>query len=69
MSGWRLSTPLAEQGSAWRHIALEVLGLLAHKDGNLEEARSYFRRIADDIDAPSNVRGRATQILGLIGNQ
>ena len=60
--------PLAEQGSAWRHAALEVLGLLAHKDGKLEEARSYFRRIADDIDAPANVRGRATQILGLIGN-
>ena len=60
--------PLAGQDSAWRHLALEMLALIAQKSGDLEQARTNFQRIVDDPDAPANVRLRATQMLRLVGN-
>ena len=61
--------PLAEEASPWRHTALEVLGLIARREGRLDEAKAYFRRIVDDVEAPTNVRARATQMLSMLANQ
>ncbi len=56
-------TPLAEDGSPWRHTALEILGLTARSRGEIEEARGHFQRIVDDVEAPTNVRSRAARLL------
>ncbi len=58
--------PLAEDGGPWRHTALEILGLIARRQGKLDEARGHFRRIVDDLDAPTNIRARATQLLATL---
>ena len=58
--------PLAQPGGAWRHLALETLGLIARNTGDLEQAKTYFQRIVDDADAPPNVRLRATQLLRMV---
>ena len=60
--------PLAEPRSPWRHTALEILGLIAWRQGQLDDAKKNFRRIVDDVDAPTNIRARATQMLALLVN-
>ena len=58
--------PLAEEGSPWRYTALEILGLVARSEGRHEDARKYLQQIVDDIDAPTNIRARATQMLAMM---
>jgi len=59
--------PLVRNGGAWRYSASELLGLLALQAGDEAKAREYFTRIADDVDAPNGIKGRATEILAVIG--
>lgn len=59
--------PLSEAGNPWRHSALEILGLIARKSGDLKTARNYFQRLVDDAEAASGVRGRASQMLAIMG--
>lgn len=61
--------PLAAANNPWRHSALELLGLAAQHSGNPAKAREFFRRIVDDAAAPRNLRGRATQMLTVIGEK
>lgn len=61
--------PLAEEISPWRHTALEVLGLIAQREGRTDEAKAFFRRIVDDVEAPTNIRARATQMLSTLTSQ
>ena len=61
--------PLAQRDGAWRHLALETLGLIARQTGNLEQARTYFQRIVDDAGAPPNVRSRAAQLLRMVSGK
>ncbi len=58
--------PLARPGGAWRHLALETLGLIARNAGDLEQAKTYFQQIVDDAAAPPNVRLRASHLLKLV---
>lgn len=60
--------PLAGAASPWRHSALEIMALAAQKSGDIKRAREYYKRIVDDVDAPQGVRGRASQMLAIIGN-
>ena len=57
--------PLAQPGGAWRHLALETLGLIARSAGDPDRAKTYFQRIVDDAEAPPNVRLRASHLLNL----
>lgn len=57
---------LAGTGNTWRHTAREVLGLVAWRTGDYVAARGYFQDIADDQEAPSDVRRRAEMMLALI---
>lgn len=57
--------PLAQPGGAWRHLALEMLGLIARSAGDPDRAKTYFQRIVDDAEAPPNVRLRASHLLNL----
>lgn len=59
--------PLLAERTAWRATAAELAGLLALRLGDADRARERFRSIADDADAPPNVRARAAEILAMIG--
>ncbi len=60
--------PLIDVGGTWRHSALEILGTLAHRSGDIAKAKKLFERIVDDIEAPRGVRTRAAQMLAIMGN-
>ena len=59
--------PLSEAGNPWRHSALEIMALIAQKSGDIKTARGYLNRLVDDAEATSGVRGRASQMLAIIG--
>ena len=63
----RLDPLLADNGP-WRSSASELAGLLALKSGDAAKARERFKAIADDTEAPPNIRARATEILAVIGS-
>lgn len=54
----RLS-PLTAQDGAWRWTAMEMLGLLAVRAGDVAAARATFRALADDPETPAGIRSRA----------
>ena len=60
-------TPLTGDASPWRHGAREVLALLAVRQGDRDEARERFQALAEDADAPAGIRGRARDMLSVIG--
>lgn len=59
-------TPLAAEASPWRHSAREVLALVALKSGDTAKAQDWLRKIADDIAAPTGIRGRAAELLAAL---
>lgn len=59
--------PLIRPGSAYRHVALEILAVTAHRAGDIEKAKSRYRAIVDDAAAPPGIRSRASQMLGILG--
>lgn len=59
--------PLVRDKGPWRYSALELLGLLALQSGDTAKARAHFTRIADDVDAPNGIKGRAAEIIVVIG--
>ncbi len=60
--------PLIDAGGTWRHSALEILGTLAHRSGDMTKAKELFKRIVDDVEAPRGLRARAAQMLAIMGN-
>lgn len=58
---------VATPTSPWRHLAWEVAALAAAKAGNLEQARSFYTRIADDPAALAGLRARAAEMLAALG--
>ncbi|MGE0419035.1 MAG: tetratricopeptide repeat protein [Acetobacteraceae bacterium] len=59
--------PLTTPGNAWRSLAQEQLALLDLRQGHQDEARTAFRKLAEDVTAPSGVRGRASAMLAQLG--
>ena len=59
--------PVVSGVGPWRHSARELAGLLSLKTGDSAGATAHFRKIADDLAAPGNMRSRAAQILSVIG--
>lgn len=59
--------PLAADDSPWRFTARELLGVLAVKRGNRDEARDVFTGIAGDEAAPVRARVRAAEFLAILG--
>jgi hypothetical protein len=60
--------PVVSGAGPWRHSAWELAGLLALKSGDEAGAKAHFKKIADDLAAPANMRSRAAQILSVIGS-
>lgn len=58
--------PLTAADNPWRHSALELTGLLAKRSGDVERARQIFAGLADDLDAPQALRGRAAELLAAL---
>lgn len=58
---------VATPNSPWRHLAWEIAALAAAKAGNIEQARTYYTRIADDPGASAGVRSRAAEMLAALG--
>lgn len=59
-------TPLAKENVPWRYSALEILGVLARREGKTAQAKKLFQQIADDPNAPQGTRTRATQLLAVM---
>jgi hypothetical protein len=59
--------PLIAIDGAWRHSARELSAALALRIGDNELAKSEFKKLADDLMAPSGVRSRAAEILQILG--
>jgi hypothetical protein len=55
--------PLTAVDSPWRYSAMELTGLAARRSGDTARAREIFTTLADDLDAPQALRGRAAEIL------
>ncbi len=51
----------------WRHSARELSGLIAMKSGDEARAKEIFQKLADDLDAPAEMRARATQLITVLG--
>ena len=59
--------PIAGADNPWRHVARELIGVVALKSGDLSKARQMFTVIADDPGAPQSLRGRAAELLAALG--
>lgn len=59
--------PLTGPGAAYRHIAQEILAMVAQRAGDRETAVSYYRKLVDDAETPSGIRTRAAQMLNILG--
>jgi hypothetical protein len=53
--------------SAWRHSALELTALLAQRSGDAAKAREIYTTLADDPNTPRQLRGRAAEMLAVLG--
>ena len=58
----RLESKIAAP-NPWRFTALELLALSAQRAGDIEQARQIYTQLADDLETPSGLRGRAAEML------
>jgi hypothetical protein len=56
--------PLTAEDSPWRYNARELTGLLALRQGDVEEARQIFELLVADPLAPPGIRARAEELSG-----
>jgi hypothetical protein len=61
--------PLADKTNPWRFTATELLALLSERHGDRAAASLHYKQLADDADAPQNIRSRAAQMLALWGQK
>ncbi len=59
--------PLMRDDSPWRSSARELSGLLAIRLGETGRAREIFTALTEDATAPTAVRGRAAELLAVLG--
>ncbi len=59
--------PLAAPDSPWHPLAQEQLALLDLRKGNTAAAKTALSKLAQDVTAPSGVRGRASALLARLG--
>ncbi|MBX2831569.1 MAG: tetratricopeptide repeat protein [Rhodospirillales bacterium] len=60
-------TPIAVPENAWYYSAREMIALLHVASGDVEAAKPLLTEIADDAQAPSGMRARASEILKAVG--
>jgi hypothetical protein len=60
-------TDMTTAGNAWHYSATEILAMMAQKKGDTKRAIDLYKQIADDSQAPRNMRARATEMLAALG--
>lgn len=63
----RTLAPLAADGEPWRYTARELQALLALRQGDTTAAVDGYRALADNTEAPTELRARATSMLAQLG--
>lgn len=59
--------PLTAKDNPWRHVALELSALYAERAGRRADAIQILTDLEKDKDAPQGVRGRAKELLAILG--
>jgi hypothetical protein len=59
--------PLVVDDNSWRFSARELMAIIDWRSGRTGEARGRLTALAADAQAPSDVRGRAQQLLTQLG--
>lgn len=59
--------PLAADGAPWRHAARQLLAAAQLRAGDRQEAVATLRRLVEDAEAPTGLRGRAAELLEALG--
>ena len=59
--------PLTVQNNPWRHMALELSALYAERAGRRTDAIQILTDLEKDTSAPQGVRGRAKELLAILG--
>jgi hypothetical protein len=59
--------PLTLDGNPWRFSARELTAMLAWRGGQTGEAKNRLNALAEDPQAPADIRDRAQQMLAQIG--
>lgn len=58
--------PLTEADSPWRYSALELTAVLARRAGDTAKAEQILTSLADDLNAPRELRRRAAEMLAAV---
>ena len=61
--------PIATGNGPWRATALEITALAQLKGGNRAAALETYKRLADDLTAPSALRARAAEMIQALGTE
>ena len=59
--------PLTAAENPRRFSALEISALLAYRAGNTDKAREVFKQLTDNAATPQGIRGRAAEMLAVLG--
>ena len=59
--------PLTADDNPWRYSALEITGFLAYRANDTDKAREIYGKLANDAAAPQGIRGRAAEMLVILG--
>jgi hypothetical protein len=59
-------TPLNTISNPWRFSAIEILAIIAKKNGNTQRAIELYKQLAEDSKTPSGIRDRATEVLTIL---
>ena len=62
----RFESLLADD-NPWRFIAREMRALVDLQAGKVDEARAAYKTLVDDDEAPQGIRGRAAEMLAVLG--
>ncbi len=60
--------PMTAAGEAYRHVARELLALVAQREGDRETAVSHYEKLVDDAETPTGIRARAAEMLEVLGD-
>lgn len=55
--------PMTAAPNPWRFSALELTALSAQRAGDFTKARTIYTLLADDLETPTGLRGRAAEML------
>ena len=61
--------PLLGEASPWQFSARETVAIAVLGEGRREEARERLQALADDLEAPAGVRGRASELLAAMKSE